>query len=136
MYKFSRTSSMPSIRLMIVHLISWLLMEMRLTRNQDPAAQLDALAKHQSDVLKNKLGQSETKEIPDRPLPYGSEGVRSPTYNPPTSSSADASAGATNQPAQQPSFTGPGASWEKDETFPVSTTPLGASEEEKDVLET
>ena len=37
---------------------------------------------------------------------------------------------------EKPSFNGPGASWEKDETLPAQTTPLGASEEEKDVLET
>jgi glycogenin glucosyltransferase len=33
------------------------------------------------------------------------------------------------------SYGGPGAMWEKDETFPTHETPLGASEEEKDVLE-
>ncbi|KAK4203721.1 nucleotide-diphospho-sugar transferase [Triangularia verruculosa] len=57
----------------------------------DPAAQLEKLAKQQSEVLLEKLGVSgaaqtqesisvDGKEIPHRPLPFGSEDVRSPTY--------------------------------------------------------
>ncbi|KAK4173301.1 nucleotide-diphospho-sugar transferase [Triangularia setosa] len=57
----------------------------------DPAAQLQKLAKQQSEVLLEKLGASgagqtqesisvDGKEIPHRPLPFGSEDVRSPTY--------------------------------------------------------
>jgi len=36
----------------------------------------------------------------------------------------------------KPSYRGPSAAWEKDETFPVEETPMPPSEEEKDVLET
>ncbi|KAK4241273.1 Glycogenin-1 [Achaetomium macrosporum] len=49
----------------------------------DPAAQLQKLAREQSEVLLQRLGggmdQAE-REIPSRPLPFGSEDVRSPTY--------------------------------------------------------
>ena len=72
-----------------------------------------------------------------RPLPYGSEGVQSPTYV------ARAPPGGAVQPGstprttiEEPSYHGPGAMWEKDETFPTQETPAGATEEEKDVLET
>ncbi len=43
--------------------------------------QLEQLARRQSDVLANKLAMDgSSREIPLRPLPYGSEGVVSPTY--------------------------------------------------------
>jgi glycogenin glucosyltransferase len=72
-----------------------------------------------------------------RPLPYGSEGVQSPTYvvqAPPGGAVQTDSAPQTT--IEKPSYTGPGAAWEKDETFPSHETPAGATEEEKDVLET
>nr|XP_036582817.1 Glycogenin-1-like protein 1 [Colletotrichum truncatum]KAF6791608.1 Glycogenin-1-like protein 1 [Colletotrichum truncatum] len=51
----------------------------------DPAAQLQKLAKQQSEALLKKLGgeggpEGVSREIPSRPLPFGSEGVISPTY--------------------------------------------------------
>lgn len=36
---------------------------------------------------------------------------------------------------EEPSYTGPGAMWEKGETFPTPEIPLGASEEEQDALQ-
>jgi len=108
-----------------------------LTPRQDPAAQLEMLARRQSDVLARKLGESPTREIPTRPLPYGSEGVISPTYVARTPPRTGTQAEATPRlQIEEPSYHGPGAMWEKDETFPSQQTPLGASEEEKDVLET
>ncbi|CAK7230527.1 glycogenin glucosyltransferase [Sporothrix curviconia] len=57
----------------------------------DPSSQLQKLAKEQSELLLQKLGHvndgegnkgdsGESKTIPLRPLPLGSEGIRSPTY--------------------------------------------------------
>jgi glycogenin glucosyltransferase len=37
---------------------------------------------------------------------------------------------------EKPSFQGPGVMWEKDESYATEETPLGPTEEEKDVLET
>jgi hypothetical protein len=64
--------------------------------HKDPAAQLQKLAKEQSELLFQRLGAGsggggeggvvgggEEREIPTRPLPFGSENVRSPTYVPP-----------------------------------------------------
>jgi glycogenin glucosyltransferase len=36
---------------------------------------------------------------------------------------------------EEPSYHGPSAMWEKDETFPIKETPARATEEEKDALE-
>jgi hypothetical protein len=55
---------------------------------KDPVAQLQKLAKAQSELLFQRLGDGsegssrngEPREIPTRPLPFGSEDVRSPTY--------------------------------------------------------
>lgn len=56
----------------------------------DPLAQLQKLAKQQSEVLLQRLGDSgatgsdvigtEGREIPSRSLPFGSEDMKSPTY--------------------------------------------------------
>ena len=100
-----------------------------LTLLQDPALQLDILARRQSEVLANRLRIDESgREIPTRSLPYGSEGVKSPTYVAPVPPSQKFK-------IEDPSYTGPSAMWEKGETFPIQETPLGASEEEKDALE-
>lgn len=56
--------------------------------HKDPVAQLQKLAQQQSQVLRKRLGGvlgeetigKEGREIPSRPLPYGSEGAKSPTY--------------------------------------------------------
>lgn len=109
--------------------------------SQDPAAQLELLAQRQADVLSLKLGKEEgSHNIPTRPLPYGSEGVKSPTYNEPHAASivpttcSQATIPAPATMIQEPSYMGPGAAWEKDETYLDHETPLGPSEEEKDVL--
>ncbi|KAK0727961.1 hypothetical protein B0T26DRAFT_639303 [Lasiosphaeria miniovina] len=59
---------------------------------KDPVAQLQKLAKQQSEALLQRLGGSgalgddvigtEGKEIPSRSLPYGTEDAKSPTYVP------------------------------------------------------
>jgi glycogenin glucosyltransferase len=106
---------------------------------QDPAAQLERLARRQSDVLANKLGtDGTTREIPMRPLPYGSEGVTSPTYVPqgPKNGGIATSESTPRATIEEPSYHGPSAAWEKDETFPTHETPLPPSEEERDVLDT
>ncbi len=89
-------------------------------------------------MLAHKLGgDTEAREIPMRPLPYGSEGVVSPTYVPQGPPGDASGASATPRTTiEEPSYTGPGAMWEKDETFPIKETPQRPSEEEKDVLET
>lgn len=104
--------------------------------------QLEQLARRQSDVLASKLGSdsSPAREIPLRPLPYGSEGVVSPTYVA-QASGGEATSKATprttiEEPGSVGGYTGPGAAWEKDEEYPVKETPVGPSEEEKDVLDT
>ncbi|PVH85107.1 glycosyltransferase family 8 protein [Cadophora sp. DSE1049] len=104
----------------------------------DPVAQLEQLARRQSDVLAHKLGTdgSPAREIPLRPLPYGSEGVVSPTYvaqAPPSGRTGSEEVPRTTM--EEPSYHGPGAMWEKDETFPSKETPLGPSEEERDVID-
>ncbi|PNY27435.1 Glycogenin-1 [Tolypocladium capitatum] len=57
------------------------------TPHKDPAQRLQKLAKQQSEVLLRKLGGDgegpegkASREIPSRPLPFGSETVKSPTY--------------------------------------------------------
>ena len=99
---------------------------------------MEQLARRQSDVLANKLGKdgAQPREIPLRPLPYGSEGVVSPTYVAHGPSGSGAGSGSTPRTTiEPPSYNGPSAMWEKDETFPIKETPAGATEEEKDVLE-
>ncbi|OBT62304.1 hypothetical protein VE03_09038 [Pseudogymnoascus sp. 23342-1-I1] len=117
----------------------------------DPAAQLEALARRQSEVLGRELGEG-AKEIPQRPLPFGSEGVVaaaesevvSPVASPgevrgtaadiqrrPSSNPVPGSLGAF----EEPSYGGPGAAWEKDEApAAVQETPLSPSEVELDAL--
>lgn len=76
------------------------------------------------------------REIPTRSLPFGSEGVISPTYvaqAPKDGVSQDVTPRMT---IEQPSYGGPGAAFEKGETYLTHETPLPPSEEEKDVLET
>lgn len=90
-----------------------------LTPRQDPAAQLDMLARRQSDVLANKLDIT-TRDLPSRPLPYGSEPINQ----------------GPGKAIEEPSYHGPGLAWEKNEGYATRETPLLPSEEEKDVLET
>lgn len=165
------------------------------------------LAQQQAQVLSLKLGKTETtRDIPSRPLPYGSEGVISPTYVPQTAntsssppasfngnsittskapsaslshdhisedetpaassfrnnisqtqyvvspsissfygyysnifptfcSQADEMIGTDEIPIEEPSYRGHGTVWDRDEDVRgLEETPLGASEEELDVL--
>lgn len=122
------------------------------------------LARRQSDVLANKLSMDgSTRGIPDRPLPFGSEGVRSPTYVAPTrpgeGASVRAGGGSGGEAAtassvngvsgaaggsgsgtaiEEPSFRGPGALFDRDDrAIPVrAAAPMAPSEEERDVLMT
>ena len=77
-----------------------------------------------------------------RPLPYGSEGVTSPTYVAQVPKNGEAAGSETKAEStprttiEEPSYGGPSASWEKDETYPTFETPMLPSEEEKDVLDT
>ncbi|KAJ5042734.1 uncharacterized protein L3040_004131 [Drepanopeziza brunnea f. sp. 'multigermtubi'] len=104
----------------------------------DPVLQLERLAQRQSDVIANKLGNGgiPAREIPLRPLPHGSEGVISPTYVAPTPPSAKkVSDEVTRSAIEEPSFQGPGAMWEKGETFPTYGTSQLPTDEERDVLD-
>ncbi|KAK3945003.1 hypothetical protein QBC46DRAFT_403741 [Diplogelasinospora grovesii] len=138
---------------------------------KDPVAQLQKLAKQQSEALLQKLGGSgspgseamgtEGREIPSRPLPFGSEDVKSPTYvaqsstvlspkpvKPGSGSSSvperltagiESAPRSTDSPVSiisAPSYQGPGPSFEKGEDIPTFETPAGPTEEEQDVLET
>ncbi|KAI8627726.1 glycosyltransferase family 8 protein [Xylariaceae sp. FL1651] len=53
-----------------------------LRHHKDPVAQLQKLAKQQSEVLLRKLGGSgrDSSDLPPRPLPFGSDELVSPTY--------------------------------------------------------
>ncbi|KAK0719620.1 hypothetical protein B0H67DRAFT_158073 [Lasiosphaeris hirsuta] len=143
--------------------------------HKDPLAQLQKLAKQQSELLLRRLGESGTlgedaigtegKEIPSRPLPSGSEDIKSPTYvasspavvspkpvKPDVGHSQVHSLLAaeheheheheheTPRPAIDfialPSYQGPGLMFEKGEDFPTSETPALPTEEERDVLDT
>jgi len=101
----------------------------------DPVARLEQLARRQSDVLASKLGKDggPAREIPMRPLPYGSEGVISPTYVPQTAH--DKSHATPRTMIAEPAYHGASAAWEKGETYPTFETPMPPSEEEKDILD-
>ncbi|ORY71765.1 family 8 glycosyl transferase [Pseudomassariella vexata] len=131
----------------------------------DPVAQLQKLAKQQSEVLLQKLGGGarDSSDLPPRPLPYGSEELTSPTYvaqsakvlspqprrnstssglmrgilsgdesTPQSTTTADTAKSTT---IAEPSYTGPGATFEKGEGYMQQETPLPPSEEQRDVLD-
>ncbi|OHE90662.1 glycosyl transferase family 8 [Colletotrichum orchidophilum] len=131
----------------------------------DPSAQLQELAKQQSEALLKKLGGGEggpegvSREIPKRSLSSGSEGVFPPTYvaqsskgvvlSPqPVKGSATTSAlrnlgdgqghlaSSTTSQIQEPAYQGPGAAWERGEGAPLWETPALPAEEQRDVLDT
>ncbi|KAM3065697.1 glycogenin glucosyltransferase [Clarireedia jacksonii] len=78
----------------------------------DPAAQLDMLARRQSDVLAHKLE------------------IARPT-------GGNAGAGTTPRTTiEEPAYHGPGAAWERGEDILTGGTPLLPSEEERDILTT
>ncbi|GKT95079.1 glycosyl transferase family 8 protein [Colletotrichum tofieldiae] len=123
---------------------------------------LQKLAKQQSEALLKKLGGGEggpegvSREIPTRSLPFGSEGVISPTYvaqssggvvlSPqPVKGSATTSAlrslsgdqaSSTTTAIPAPAYQGPGTAWERGEGAPLRETPALPTEEERDVLDT
>ncbi|KAF4451906.1 hypothetical protein F53441_5225 [Fusarium austroafricanum] len=131
----------------------------------DPLAQLQKLARQQSDALLKKLGGDgdegreggASREIPTRPLPFGSGDAKSPTYVAQSAagvlspqpvkgersagilrdmSSGRLDPGSTSQSSTipEPSYTGPAAAWEKDEDIPLHETPLPPNEAELDAL--
>jgi glycogenin len=143
--------------------------------NKDPTRQLQKLAKEQSEMLLQKLGHGDAGEggdaegdnpprtIPLRPLSFGSEDIRSPTYvaqAPPvvvspkpikpggleTSSVRNIYTGGdemtipssfSDTKIAEPSYLGPGIVFEKDEAYPEhEVTAALPSEEEMDVLDT
>jgi glycogenin glucosyltransferase len=114
--------------------------------SKDPAAQLQKLAKQQSEALLRRLSggeaelSSHVREIPSRPLPFGSEPA---TPNPPTFVANTSSGVLSPRPIKaeksmipEPSYSGPGAAWERGENAPTQQTPLPPSEEERDVIDT
>ncbi|KAI3536543.1 glycosyl transferase family 8 [Colletotrichum abscissum] len=126
-------------------------------RPKDPSAQLQELAKQQSEALLKKLGGGEggpegvSREIPKRSLPFGSERVFPPTYvaqsskgvvlSPqPVKGSATTSVlrnlGGEQAQIQEPAYQGPGTAWERGEGAPLWETPALPMEEQRDVLDT
>ncbi|KAK4213346.1 hypothetical protein QBC37DRAFT_463990 [Rhypophila decipiens] len=140
---------------------------------KDPMAQLQKLAKQHSDVLLQKLAGSaqsgdsvigtKGEELPSRPLPYGSEDAKSPTYvarspgvisptpvKPATGTHserhilavdnagelADTHIAGPSSVIAEPSYQGPGMAFEKGEDIPTHETPALPTEAELDVLQT
>ncbi|KAK2059608.1 family 8 glycosyl transferase [Colletotrichum caudatum] len=125
----------------------------------DPSAQLQKLAKQQSEALLKKLGGGEggpegvSREIPTRSLPFGSEGVISPTYvaqssggvvlSPqPVKGSATTSAlrslgsertSSTTTAVPASAYQGPSTAWERDEGVSLRETPALSSKERRNV---
>ncbi|RBR27168.1 uncharacterized protein FIESC28_00031 [Fusarium coffeatum] len=135
--------------------------------HQDPLEQLQKLAKQQSDALLRRLSGDGTeggeggvsREIPTRPLPFGSGDSKSPTYvaqsatgvlspqpvkgersagilRDMSSGRLDPESTSTSQATTipEPSYSGPGAAWEKGEDIPQRETPLPPNENELDAL--
>jgi glycogenin len=86
--------------------------------------------------LAHKLGEEPAREIPTRPLPFGSENVHSPTYVAQALASGTHSGSTPRTTIPEPSYHGPEALWEKDENYLSHLTPEPATEEEADVLDT
>ncbi|KAJ4013845.1 glycogenin glucosyltransferase [Fusarium irregulare] len=135
--------------------------------HQDPLEQLQKLAKQQSDALLRRLSGDGTeggeggvsREIPTRPLPFGSGDSKSPTYvaqsatgvlspqpvkgersagilRDMSSGRLDPESTSTSQATTipEPSYSGPGAAWEKGEDVPQREAPLPPNEAELDAL--
>lgn len=124
--------------------------------HKDPVAQLQKLAKQQSEALLQKLGSGERRDssdLPTRPLPFGSEELKSPTYvaqsakllspqpvkgsassstvrniestleTTPRATSAQSRTIVDVSPIPEPSYGGPGAAFEKGENIPSKDSP-------------
>ncbi|KAJ4319986.1 glycogenin glucosyltransferase [Fusarium piperis] len=113
----------------------------------DPLAQLQKLAKQQSDVLLKKLGGGDEGEGRESGAggsatgvlsPQPVKGKRSASILREMSSSSGPEATTTSKPSSipEPSYSGPGAAWERGEDFLERETPLPPREEDLDVLET
>ncbi|KAL7625570.1 glycogenin glucosyltransferase [Parahypoxylon ruwenzoriense] len=121
----------------------------------DPAAQLQKLARQQSEALLQKLGNRgrDSSDLPPRSLPFGSEELTSPTYvaqsgkvlsprpvkggvgssavrsiesglgTTPGAGLMGTGAAARAMPMLEPSYTGPGAVFEKGENIPRGGVP-------------
>lgn len=96
---------------------------------QDPAAQLEALARRQSEVLGKKLEEG-GKEIPQRPLPFGSEVTSSPVASP---GEASGTVVGSLSAFEEPSYGGPGALWERGESPAVLEAAISPIGEEPNV---
>ncbi|KAK7935152.1 glycogenin glucosyltransferase [Apiospora marii] len=132
--------------------------------HKDPAAQLQKLAKQQSDMLLQRLGSSgstsgrrDSNDLPPRDVPFGSEELTSPTYvaqtakvlSPqpvkglvseeeatPRTSATRSAAAPPPKDIPEPSYSGPGAAFEKGENISRQETAMPPSEEELGVLQT
>lgn len=149
-----------------VCLLSWVAITKLfiLILEQDPVKQLEALTKRQSLVLEKGLDADKAKELPQRAMPFGSEGLLvqvspggsvesvtpaivevSPqgtikdvkekrTIAETTESAENVEEKPAVQTIEKPAFSGPGAAWEKDEEVYAPHAPLGPSEDEQDAL--
>lgn len=117
-----------------------------LRASKDPVAQLQMLAKHQPELLLQRLGVSwfeGEKNVVGGHQQHeeGSTPVLSPQ---PVKPAGKILSGGSEQGAptrlsstiQEPSYTGPGAAWEKGEDVPLMETPMPPTEHEMDVLQT
>lgn len=99
------------------------------------------LAKHQPELLLQRLGvnwfEGENKVVGSHQQHgEGSTAVLSPQ---PVKPAGKILSGGSEQGAatiQEPSYTGPGAAWEKGEDVPLMETPMPPTEHEMDVLQT
>lgn len=137
-----------------------------LRASKDPAAQLQKLAKQQSEALLEKLGGTsrDVSSLPSRAVPFGSEQLTSPTYvaqSPQVLSPQPVKGSASSSIVRSivaeeampqtstrpetvpvpgtiaaPSYGGPGAEFEKGENYLNQSTPALPSEEERDVVDT
>ncbi|KXH41852.1 glycosyl transferase family 8 [Colletotrichum nymphaeae SA-01] len=98
----------------------------------DPSAQLQELAKQQSEALLKKLGGGEggpegsSKGVVLSPQPVKGSATTSVLRN----------LGGEQAQIQEPAYQGPGTAWERGEGAPLWETPALPTEEQRDVLDT
>ncbi|KAF9870824.1 glycosyl transferase family 8 [Colletotrichum karsti] len=110
----------------------------------DPVAQLQKLAKQQSEALLKKLGgeggpEGSSGGVVLSPQPVKGGVALSIVRNlggEQDHSTAPRSSGTAPSAIPEPSYQGPGAAWEKGEDVPLRETPALPTEEERDVLDT